>query len=522
MPDQITSLIQKRKRKSSSPLVRTRKWVQAAAMIVFGATLLWTRWGQLGPPASNLAVRLSPFSMITSSISSRTLLLGSTVALILLASSFVVGRAWCGWLCPLGTVLDLFPFSKLSKKTLRIPERMRSIKYGILLTAILAAIFSNLTLLFLDPLTILTRTFSVVLFPGLDRFVFWLERLLVNVPALSNGVYAFDQVLRPAVFPSTPPVFLYTSLVLGFFALLLALNVLAERFWCRYLCPLGAILGLGSKFSLIKRKVKESCTSCGVCESKCPTGTIDPNQGYRSDPAECTLCFNCLGTCKNSQFEFAFPSSSEKRHEYDPARRTFLASLGTVALGAALLKTKWLNLVNTHFSLRPPGAESDFLLAKCVRCGLCVKVCPTQALQFDPQNGGLEGFMTPVFVPRNGYCDYSCNSCGQICPVQAIPPIPLDEKRKTVIGKAVIDKEICLAWGEHTPCIVCEEMCPLPQKAITLDTQPFMDEHGKPFELQLPVVNLEICIGCGICEFKCPLPAEAAIRVHSQEFVRDS
>ncbi|MBC7316981.1 MAG: 4Fe-4S dicluster domain-containing protein, partial [Chloroflexi bacterium] len=93
-----------------------------------------------------------------------------------------------------------------------------------------------------------------------------------------------------------------------------------------------------------------------------------------------------------------------------------------------------------------------------------------------------------------------------------IPRLPLEEKRLTPIGKAYIDPALCIAWSGRGPCIVCEEMCPLPQKAITLVELP-AGPAEQPITIQAPVVNHERCIGCGLCEFKCPVQGEAAIRV---------
>jgi ferredoxin len=119
-----------------------------------------------------------------------------------------------------------------------------------------------------------------------------------------------------------------------------------------------------------------------------------------------------------------------------------------------------------------------------------------------------------LLVPRLGYCDYSCNACGQICPTQAIPPLSLEEKRLQVIGKAYLDENRCLAWSDHQPCIVCEEMCPLPEKAIQLEEQEVWAPDGVPVKIQLPHVLRDTCIGCGICEYKCPVSGDAAIRVY--------
>jgi translation initiation factor RLI1 len=91
--------------------------------------------------------------------------------------------------------------------------------------------------------------------------------------------------------------------------------------------------------------------------------------------------------------------------------------------------------------------------------------------------------------------------------------LALDEKRRTSIGIARIDRERCIAWAEGRDCIVCEEMCPVPEKAIRLDEQGKEDLHGATPSILRPVVVEGLCIGCGICEYRCPVDGEAAIRV---------
>jgi NAD-dependent dihydropyrimidine dehydrogenase PreA subunit len=112
-------------------------------------------------------------------------------------------------------------------------------------------------------------------------------------------------------------------------------------------------------------------------------------------------------------------------------------------------------------------------------------------------------------TPRLGYCDYSCNACGQACPTEAIPRLALDQKRLAVIGKAYIDTDRCIPWTDGRNCVVCEEMCPTPEKAIIL-----REESAPDGAMVLrPYVIRDRCIGCGICENKCPLVGAAAIRV---------
>jgi ferredoxin len=129
-------------------------------------------------------------------------------------------------------------------------------------------------------------------------------------------------------------------------------------------------------------------------------------------------------------------------------------------------------------------------------------------------DAGVEGFWTPVIVPSIGYCDYSCNACGQVCPVEAIPPLQLEEKRTQVIGKAEIFTDLCLPWAENTDCIVCEEMCPLPEKAIQLEEEQIVTEEGLSRTILRPSVVSDLCIGCGICEYKCPAEGAPAIIVN--------
>lgn len=200
--------------------------------------------------------------------------------------------------------------------------------------------------------------------------------------------------------------------------------------------------------------------------------------------------------------------------EYDPSRRLALASLGTAILGVGLLRTTATAGRENRLLIRLPGARENRLLSKCIRCGECMKVCPTSGLQPTLPTAGWEGLWTPVLVPRLGYCDYSCNSCGQACPTEAIPRLSLDEKRQTVIGLAYIDQNRCIPWADGQDCIVCEEMCPVPDKAIWLDDQTVVGPDGETATVRRPHVIRDLCIGCGICEAKCPLNGEAAIRVY--------
>jgi ferredoxin len=307
---------------------------------------------------------------------------------------------------------------------------------------------------------------------------------------------------------------LYAFIFLG----VILLDLLAARSWCRYLCPLGGALGWLSKLSIYRRNVGMECKGCTLCTNVCPTGTINPAKNYASDPSECTMCLDCLDACPRGQTSFRPVWKPEKWTDYDPSAGEALLAVGAAVAALAVLKSNQPSKRQSPFLIRPPGVretnQDAVAFTNCTRCNECIRICPTGGLQPAVFEAGSAGLGSPILVSRLGYCDYSCNACGQVCPVQAIPPLDLTVKRERVIGLAYIDENRCIPWSDHQPCLVCEEMCPLPEKAIQLEKVEAWGANGVSVIVQLPHVMREICIGCGICEYKCPVSGEAAIRVY--------
>lgn len=229
------------------------------------------------------------------------------------------------------------------------------------------------------------------------------------------------------------------------------------------------------------------------------------------------MCMVCAVDCPTDQVSFPAKTTKFLQQPYDIERRKVLYSLGATAVGYGLLESNLIDKTISPKMIRPPGVINEDMLSTCIRCGECSTVCPTNAIQMAVFEGGVEGFWTPILVPRIGYCDFSCNACGQVCPVEAIPPLTLDIKREQVIGKAEIDRARCLPWAENQECIVCEEMCPISDKAIILEVFLVKTEEGDVISLQRPIVIPDQCIGCGICEYKCPVEGAAAIEVIAHE-----
>jgi polyferredoxin len=498
---------------------RLRRISQAFFLILFlGLSILTNAHGQVAPGVA-LYFRFDPLTGLAALLAGRTWSIPGILFLATIIITLLFGRSWCGWFCPLGTLLEWIAPRKTRGKSLGRLEKWRLGKHLLWIAVLGGAMLGSTFYIFLDPLTLLNRAVTSALFPALRYAVLQSEAWLYRFPLLWDVLDAAHQAVIAPVFGSTPRYFSGALPVFLLLAGVIALNWIAERFWCRYLCPLGGLLGMLSKFSLLRREVEtNTCTACGKCSRECPTATIDPGNNFRSDPAECTVCLDCLADCPVNAVKFRWQIPGWKpaaRKEYDPNRRVVLGALAAAAGTAALAG---IDPVRQHLPanlVRPPGASQASIESLCVRCGECVRVCPTQGLQPALLESGWHNLFTPCLAPRIGFCSYQCNACGQVCPSGAIPPLELTIKQSTPMGLARIDTDRCLPWAYNTPCAVCEEACPLPDKAIKVEEVQAVNALGMEVTLQRPRVVRELCIGCGVCENRCPLDGEAAVRVYS-------
>ena len=231
------------------------------------------------------------------------------------------------------------------------------------------------------------------------------------------------------------------------FLIALALNGIEKGFWCRYLCPLGGMLGLFSKFSPFKRKVeRESCIECGICAQNCPVGAINPTDGFSSDPAECIQCTECAARCPKYVIRF-HGEKIFKSHEFDPDRRELLGIGGAAAAAAASLRDEF-----GKFSTGDGGnAPSSGCCSRCrkrrhktvpvavhalrtVHCGMSQKIIKPSL-----GKGDWTAALTPIVDLSANFCLPDCNRCGQVCPSGAIRSSLSLKNSRAKIGVARVD-----------------------------------------------------------------------------------
>jgi polyferredoxin len=482
-----------------------------------------------------------PLIAITNALAGHALYRGLVWSLLVLVPTLFLGRFFCGWICPLGTLqhgfASLNPSFKRGKQRIDSNryKRWHTIKYIVLIAGLIAACFGSMFIGVLDPFSLLVRSIGLSFLPASQ-----IAARSVLVPMQQSHLEAvrsagawLDHSLRATLLDFRQAHF-SQSLVFGFlFAAILLLSLRVTRVWCRSICPLGAILGLLSRYSILGlSKNKQACDNCKRCLLHCQGGD-DPIGNAKWRKSECLLCMNCVSSCPTHalQFKFFRPSSNPAAEVAAPdlgRRRTVTALAAGIAAVPVMRANTGLGKGRTDTLLRPPGSldESTFL-SRCIRCGVCMKVCPNNALQPTIFQAGFEGLWTPALVPRIGYCEPSCVLCSEACPTGAIWQITPQEKGWVVgigdphqvkhdpvrLGTAFYDRGRCLPWAEATQCIVCEEWCPVSPKAIYVEEADVIDSSGAVKRLKQPRVDPSRCVGCGACEYACPLEDRPAVYV---------
>lgn len=508
--------------------------VRRTSQVFFVVLLLWfcvvstfgTAWWQLRGWPVNWFLQLDPLLALGTLLTTGTLYAGLIWALATVALTILLGRFFCGWVCPFGSLQQFIgywagradpPAAKMARNRYRPSQTIKyyllvwvlSTAAGTLIAESLQTAFRSVGMLLLVFAAVATLAVTVACVQS-DAGVGARRPLLIALGVggmLSAGLLALgpmvagslqtglldplallqrsvNLVLLPLadatthkIFPAqryyqnTAPI---AAIFLG--SVLLCLKI--PRFYCRFVCPLGALYGVLGRLAVWRvGKTGEPCRSCHLCQLHCE-GACEPDGVIRSH--ECVLCMNCLHDCQDQHMSFATqPSAAGEISSPDLSRRglliTLLAGLvtGPVVRLQGITTTNW----NPHL-IRPPGslAERQFL-NRCTKCGQCLRICPTNVLQPATWQAGPEGLWTPLLNFRIGTsgCQLNCIACSHICPTAAIRPLTLDEKLgrnryaaagPLRLGTAFVDRGRCLPWAMDKPCIVCQENCPVSPKAI--------------------------------------------------------
>lgn len=451
--------------------------------------------------AAELFLSIDPLVSLSTGIASRAWVWSLTSAAIILAVCVFIPRGFCGYLCPLGTLIDLFDWlvgRRVTQFRVSGDGWWVHIRYYILLGVLVSAGFGVLLSGFVAAIPVITR--------GL---------LFVIAPFQNGAANGWHQV---------PPLHWGHVLSISLFIGVLCLGLMRPRFWCKYVCPSGAVFSLGNLLRVAERKVESSCIHCNKCVEICPFDAIKPD--FTTRTTDCTFCQTCGGVCPTQAITFVGrwatldlkAVNEPPTHETPLGRRGFLsAGIGvasSLAAGTvAALTTKSfganLGLPTSLRLVRPPGSvpEREFL-QMCIRCGECFKACPSDVLQPLGFQQGLEGLWSPYVNADWAGCASSCNGCGQVCPTGAIRALPLEEKRHARMGLAFLNLQTCLPHAGKEACQLCVYECTSAgYNAIEfthVGTE--VDDAGQPIEgtgFLAPLMIDDKCVGCGLCQTRC-------------------
>lgn len=455
---------------------------------------------------TELFLQLNPLVFLITSIASRALVYAVLPgALIFTLLTLLLGRFFCGFICPLGSAIDFsdkFIFEKYRFKKARPGIVLQKLKYVLLFTLFIFALSGVVAPFLMDPISIATRISASLIDPALRFLGLSSSNAIISINNLFLKEPKAVSIIALAM-PGSAAVLLITLMVFtGSF--------IDRRFWCQYICPSGAFFALLSRFSFFRRHIVcEKCNQCKLCSSKtCPTRAIDPENFTITSTAECILCGACARNKRScTEVNIAAPKKVEIK-SIDIQRRHVLSGLLLGITTPVVLRGTSGGSTPVQ-PVRPPGSiPEDEFLTRCIACAACIKACPNHALGPSGIFDGLHRISTPRLMALNGFCEPGCTACTQVCPTIAIRPVKTDDKPFVKTGTAVVTRDQCLAWKGDSRCMICMRKCPY--QAISEQ-----EIESGDTTISGPLVDKNLCTGCGACEHFCATNPDSAIRVFS-------
>jgi ferredoxin len=454
----------------------------------------------------NIVLYLQFVPSIFKFIDLKTLASAGFAAVLVL--TLLTGRTYCSFLCPLGIGQDLNSRigGRIRKKFRRYGYKrpFTVIRYTLLTATIAVAVVWGIYLvILLDPNSIFGRFMTYFAKPAVVLINNFLAGILGKF-----DVYTLSNIpVKGYHLPAYAIPFFFLLLIGG-------LSLTKGRLYCNMICPVGTLLGLFSKLSVLRIKIDESkCSKCGLCSVRCKSSCIDFLK-YDVDVSRCVNCFNCVSVCPDKAIYFGMVKLKKREPKVDTDKRKFIAGSLAFLFGLPLTvraqdykpvpkKASTVKENRTSPVCLPGAGSIEDFNADCTACALCIAACPNNVLQPAILQYGIKGLMQPVMDYHKSFCTYNCTACTEICPTNALRPLALEAKKLTRIGKANFIKDNCIVKTEKTACGACSEACPT--KAV----------YMVPYEgnLLIPETNGDICVGCGHCEFACPTTPYKAIFV---------
>jgi polyferredoxin len=315
-------------KKAKTPwFVWLRRFIQSAFLALFIYLFLETSDHPINRAGSHVTFffDLDPLVALTSWLASHKLERAMLLSLVTLVGTLLCGRWFCGWVCPFGALHNFFTSLRGGRAKAKLEvggyNRWHNAKYYLLIGFLVAALVGTNVAGWLDPFSFFFRSFTTAVYPALNAALVALFTWTYDVnPGV--GPIRFGLVTEPiysflrAHFLALHQPFYWGGLLIGtLFIAVVALNFYRARFWCRYVCPLGALLGVVGKNPLVRvMKSGDQCTNCRLCLVDCQGGANSASvTEWRA--AECFYCCNCMSDCPWQAVTFASPLKQEKKHD---------------------------------------------------------------------------------------------------------------------------------------------------------------------------------------------------------------
>ena len=290
--------------------MRFQRSVQFISFTFFIVLLWLAAFPLFSPIPVETFLGLDPIILLGTILSTRSFTSLIWLSLIVMALTVFMGRFFCSTICPMGATIDVTDrlIGSGQKKAFQKYVHSRSLKYlkYKILLFIMGSALMGVSLVFIaSPISLITRFYGLIIHPVLcliaDRFLI-IARPVADYFDITTIAYTQIPVRGFAL--------QWFSVLL--FIMIFACAVWSPRFWCRYLCPSGALFALFSVNPFWKRQVSQECIQCGLCQKKCPMSAIGENP-FETDFRECIVCETCVRACPANAVFFASTGFKKNR-----------------------------------------------------------------------------------------------------------------------------------------------------------------------------------------------------------------